>query len=169
MARVRAHDIAAFETLYDTYYRLAYGIALRILGDPSGAEDVTQAVFLKIWTSPESFGGGNFVAWLARVARNRSLDILRAKAVRNNAEQPGEIPPDNPVDNLVLAELDGQMVRGALDRLATEQRVLIELAFFGGLTHDEIARRTSLPLGTVKTRIRSGLRHLRNELEAVTS
>ena len=82
MDRVRVGDTAAFEALYDGYHRLVYGVALRVLSDPGSAEDVTQAVFMKIWSNPELFRSGNFGAWIVRVARNRAFDALRARAAR---------------------------------------------------------------------------------------
>ena len=165
MAGVRARDASAFEQLYDTYHRLVYGIALRVLGDRAGAEDVTQAVFLKLWSSPELFRTGNFGAWLARVARNRSLDALRRR-MHSDEHVDADAPAEQAVDDEVLAGLEGAHVRAALEQLPREQREPIELGFFSGLTHEEIAQRTGAPLGTVKTRIRSGLRRLRAGLES---
>lgn len=165
MDRVRARDADAFEAIYDGYHRLVYGLALRVLGDPGAAEDVTQAVFLKIWDSPALFRGGNFGAWLARVARNRALDAVRARGVRAEADLPATMPLDETLEEVAIAHLDGARVRDALEQLPPEQREPIELGFFGGITHQEIARRIGLPLGTVKTRIRTGLRRLRNVLE----
>jgi RNA polymerase sigma-70 factor (ECF subfamily) len=165
MERVRAHDADAFEALYDGYHRLVYGLALRVLSDPGAAEDVTQAVFLKIWDSPALFHGGNFGAWIARVTRNRAFDVIRSRSAR--AE--GEFPESLPLDDTAIANVDGARVRDALARLPAEQREPIELGFFGGVTHQEIARQIGLPLGTVKTRIRSGLRRLRNALEGAVS
>ena len=164
MGRVRARDASAFEALYDGYHRLVYGIALRVLADISGAEDVTQAVFLKLWSSPDIFQSGNFGAWIARVARNRALDVLRSKSVRSEAELPEGIPDDNRMEERAFANLDGANVRAALAGLPEEQRRPIELGFFEGITHEEIARRTGIPLGTIKTRIRAGLRRLRSVL-----
>ena len=164
MGRVRARDASAFEALYDAYHRLVYGIALRILADISAAEDVTQAVFLKLWSSPDIFQSGNFGAWIARVARNRSLDVLRSKSARSEGELPESIPDDHRMEERAFANLDGAKVRTALASLPEEQRHPIELGFFEGITHEEIARRTGIPLGTVKTRIRSGLRRLRSLL-----
>ena len=166
MLRVRDRDVAAFEALYDAYHRLVFGIGLRMLGDVTAAEDLTQAVFLKIWSSPESFAGGNFSAWLARVARNRALDVVRSRAVRSEADLPADIALDMSLDDLIFARIDGARVRSALQTLPSEQREPIELGFFAGITHEEIARRTQTPLGTVKTRIRSGLRKLRSLLES---
>ena len=88
MERVRARNADAFEALYDAHHRLVYGVALRMLGDAPGAEDVTQAVFVKVWTSPELFRGGNFGAWIVRITRNRALDVLRSRATRNEGELP---------------------------------------------------------------------------------
>jgi RNA polymerase sigma-70 factor, ECF subfamily len=164
MERVRTRDASAFEALYDGYHRLVFGIGLRMLGDPASAEDLTQNVFLKIWTAPETFRGGSFVAWVSRVARNRALDVLRSKAARPESEIPADLPLEGALDDDVLAQLDAQRVRDALSTLPPEQRSLIEMGFFGGATHHELARRTDTPLGTVKTRIRSGLRRLRESL-----
>jgi len=165
LERVVERDTAAFEQLYDQYHRLVYGIAVRMLIDVSSAEDLTQSVFLKLWSAPGAFRGGNFVAWLCRVTRNRALDILRSKAARPDAKIPCSIAADDPIDNVVVARLEGERVRRALAALPAEQRALIELGFFAGVTHEELARRTSTPLGTVKTRIRAGLRTLRAALE----
>jgi RNA polymerase sigma-70 factor (ECF subfamily) len=166
MARVRDRDVAAFEAIYDAYHRLVYGIALKMLQDAMAAEDLTQAVFLKIWSRPESFESGNFGAWIARVARNRALDALRSSTLRAEGEMPLDVALDGSLDEFVFSRLDGARVRVALGSLPEEQRFPIELGFFGGVTHEEIARRTATPLGTVKTRIRAGLRKLRSALEA---
>ena len=164
MERVAARDVGAFEALYDGYHRLVFGIGLRMLGDPASAEDLTQTVFMKLWTAPETFRGGSFVAWVSRVARNRALDVLRSKAVHPEAPIPVDLPLDGALDDDVFSRLDAQRVRDALSALPPEQRSLIELGFFGGVTHQELARRTDTPLGTVKTRIRSGLRRMRETL-----
>ncbi len=165
IARVRERDVAAFEALYDAYHRLVHGIALKMLGDAMAAEDLTQAVFLKVWSAPETFKGGNFGAWIARVTRNRAVDSLRSKAVRSEDHVSVDIPLDEVIDELVLSKIDAQSVRAALAALPEQQRHPIELGFFGGITHEEIARRTETPLGTVKTRIRAGLRKLRTQLD----
>jgi RNA polymerase sigma-70 factor (ECF subfamily) len=169
MERVRARDAGAFERLYDEYHRLVYGLAVRVLDDPAGAEDVTQAVFLKLWTSPELFRGGNFAGWLARVVRNRAVDALRSRAVRSESDPPEALPADDALEDTAFAHLDAEHVRAALAQLLDEQRSLIELGFFGGITQEQIARQTGLPLGTVKTRMRTGLRRLRNALEGAVT
>lgn len=169
MERLRARDPVAFEHLYDAYHRLVFGIALRMLSDTTMAEDLTQSVFLKIWSSPEAFRDGNFSAWLARVTRNRALDVLRSRAAHSASEIPADIPAEGNIDDIVFSKIDSQRVRSALAALPDEQRSPIEMGFFGGITHEEIARRTGIPLGTVKTRIRTGLRRLRGDLQSAVS
>jgi RNA polymerase sigma-70 factor, ECF subfamily len=169
MARVRARDASAFEAVYDGYHRLVYGIALRMLGDVPSAQDVTQAVFLKVWTSPDLFHGGNFAGWIVRVARNRCLDVLRSRDAHQESQLPEGLPETEEIEDATFARLDAALVRKALDTLPAEQREPIELGFFGGITHEEIARRTGTPLGTIKTRIRIGLRKLRSALEGAVT
>lgn len=164
MARVRSKDAAAFEALYDEHHRLVYGVAMRMLGDVASAEDVTQAVFLKIWSSPQLFETGNFAGWLVRMTRNRALDLLRSKSYRHE-ELPQDQPADDRLEDAAFAHINADLVRAALLQLPQEQRDLIELGFFGGMTHEELARRTGVPLGTVKTRVRAGLRKLRAVLQ----
>lgn len=164
MARVRMRDAAAFEAIYDAHHRLVYGLAHRMLGEAAAAEDVTQNVFLKVWSAPELYASGNFQGWLVRMTRNRCVDVLRAKS-RTHGEMPEQLPDERPMEEGALASLDAASVRSALAQLPQEQRAPIEMGFFGGLTHDEIAKRTGIPLGTIKTRIRSGLRRLRETLD----
>jgi RNA polymerase sigma-70 factor, ECF subfamily len=170
MSRVKGRDPRAFEALYDAHHRLVYGVAFRMLSDRSAAEDLTQTVFLKVWNAPNLFRGGNLAAWLVRVTRNGALDILRSRASRSEAELPEALPEEESLEDVTFARMDAQRVRTALATLPAEQREPIELGFFGGITHEEIARRSGAPLGTVKTRIRSGLRKLRSALsETVTA
>jgi RNA polymerase sigma-70 factor (ECF subfamily) len=169
MGRVRAQDARAFEALYDRYHRLVYGVALRVLGEQPAAEDVTQAIFMKLWSDPAGFTAGNFNAWIVRVARNRALDALRARGARSHEELPEALPAEDALEDTALAQIEAGAVRDALAQLPEEQRSLIELGFFGGVTHHEIARTTGIPLGTVKTRIRSGLRRLRSALDGTVN
>jgi len=166
IARLHVRDVAAFEIVYDGYHKLVYGIAFKMLRDGSVAEDVTQTVFLKLWSSPQAFRGGNLGAWLARVTQNRALDLLRGRTVRPEAEIPLDFELDCTLEETVFARIDGERVREALASLPSEQRDPIELGFFAGVTHEQIALLTATPLGTVKTRIRAGLRRLRSALEA---
>lgn len=169
MERVRARDPDAFEALYDAHHRLVYGVALRVLADVPAAEDVTQAVFMKLWSAPDLYRSGNFPAWIARVARNRALDLLRGRAFRSESELPDAVPETDSLEDVAFARIDAAKVRGALEHLPDEQREPIELGFFGGITHEEIARRSGIPLGTIKTRIRSGLRKLRDALDGAVT
>ena len=169
MDRVRARDASAFEALYDAYHRLVYAIAFRMTDDATTAEDVTQSVFLTLWTTPEAFRGGTFNAWLCRVTRNRVLDVLRRRANRATAEIPPDLADPVSTTDKVLERIDADRVRAALAALGEDQRSIIELGFFGGITHEEIARRTGIPLGTVKTRIRTGLRRMREMLTGAPS
>ena len=153
--------------LYDRYSKVVYSVALRVLRDPASAEDVLQEIFLQIWRNPDGFVAtrGTLGGWLAVVSRNRSIDTLRRKR------------PSEPVDEMVLpsgydlgaeAITSGMMdkARGLIHTLPAEQRKTLEMAFFDGLTHSEIAELTGDPLGTVKTRIRSALLTLRKGLQA---
>ena len=128
------------------------------------AEDITQSVFLKLWSAPGAFRDGNFSAWISRVTRNRVLDILRSRAAKPAIEIPVDLPAEVSLDDDVFARIDAQRVRSALAALSDDQRTAIEMGFFGGITHDEIAQRTGIPLGTIKTRIRTGLRRMREAL-----
>jgi RNA polymerase sigma-70 factor, ECF subfamily len=162
-------DNAEFERLYDSYSRLVYGVALRILADPAAAEDVTQAVFLKLWSRPESFRGGNLPGWLIRVTRNRALDVLRSRAAHPEVEISTDMPENDALEDTAFKDMNCRIVRDAMAQLPEAERTLIQLGFFGGLTHQELARQTGVPLGTVKTRIRAGLRKLRAMLDGVAA
>ncbi len=164
LERIRNGDTKAFEQLYDRYSRLVFGIALRMLGDTASAEDVLQSLFFMLWTSPHRYRGGNFRAWLCRVARNRALDILRQRSAHVSAELTEDLVLDHATEDSLNHHLDRACVQAALAQLPAEQRVPIELGFFEGIPHEEIARRIATPLGTVKTRIRSGLHRLRKFL-----
>jgi RNA polymerase sigma-70 factor (ECF subfamily) len=165
MERVRLRDAAAFEAVYDRHHRLVYAIAVRMLGEVSAAEDVLQTVFLKVWSAPEAFVQGNFAAWIGRIARNKCLDVLREKRRHPADELIQDAASGETVDSTAFAHLDAAGMQAALAQLSPEQRRLIELAYFGGMSHQRIAEKTGVPLGTVKTRIRSGLQRLRGLLD----
>jgi RNA polymerase sigma-70 factor, ECF subfamily len=162
LERVREGDLGSFEALYDQFSRLVYAVAYRVLQSEAGADDVTQNVFLKIWLAPGAFRGGNFAGWLAQIARNSAIDLLRKTA--RERELPATFSSDGEVDELVLTRVDADHARRLIADLRSDQRRAIELAYFDGLTYAEIAERTGAPLGTVKTRIRTGLRSLRAAL-----
>lgn len=165
--RVRRGEEQAMTALFDRYSRVVYSVALRVLRDAASAEDVLQEVFLSIWRHPDKFvsARGSLGGWLAVVARNRAIDSLRRK---RPSEQVDEIYLASPFNLADEAERNRLMerARSIIFRLPPEQRKTLEMAFFDGLTHTEIAEMTGDPLGTVKTRIRSALITLRKELEA---
>ncbi len=177
MDRLCARDLNAFEALYDRYGDLVYSVVLRVVGDGYVAEDLTQDVFLRLWRKPEQFdiNRGKFVTWLLSIARNRSIDErrshsrrLRHEALPATAEEEDVIPSNSDADDPALATIvadDRAAVRRALEVLPPEQRLAIHLAYFGGLTQQEIANKLGQPLGTVKTRIRLGMQKMRGALE----
>jgi RNA polymerase sigma-70 factor, ECF subfamily len=168
--RIVARDERAVGELYDRHSRLLYGLILRILRDRSEAEEVLQEVFVQVWTRAETYNVtiGPPAAWLVRIARNRAIDRLRANSVRLRAVESAPLPEaaETPEARASRSERQSAVAR-ALDALPPEQRVLIEQAYFVGLTHVELAERFKLPLGTVKTRIRTGMIALREQLAHV--
>jgi len=166
--RIADGDHDAFASLYDKHGALVFGVANRVLGNRQQAEDVTQSVFLQVWTRPEAFAGGNFAAWIARVARNASLDVLRSAAVRTREpEIPIDLPAEGALEDQVFERVRASALTAAVAALPEEQRVAIEHAYFAGLTYREVAERLNAPLGTVKSRIRMGLRRLFESLQEV--
>jgi RNA polymerase sigma-70 factor (ECF subfamily) len=167
LAQVLGGDAQAMATLYDRYSRVVYSVALRVLGDPASAEDVLQEVFMQIWRNPDSFtpARGSLGGWLAIVSRNRSIDVLRRKRPTTNVD---DVPLASSFNLADEAERNSLMerARGVIQTLPTEQRKTLEMAFFDGLTHSEIAEITGDPLGTVKTRIRSALLTLRKAFQS---
>jgi len=162
--RAQEGDFAAFEAIYDLHSAMVYAIAFGITNDRTIAEDVTQDVFVRLWQEPSAFRGGYFAGWLARVTRNRTIDLLRARRLRPECEIPATLPFESAVEDDLFAQVDAGEVRKALSELPEEQRILIELAFYARLTHERLAVATGLPLGTIKWRIRSGLRKMRESL-----
>jgi RNA polymerase sigma-70 factor (ECF subfamily) len=157
--------------LYDGTHPLVYGLALRILGDVADAEEVALDVYTQVWRTAGNFDPrrGSVSAWLVTLARSRAIDRLRSAAARRQREESRPELPEAPAAarSPEEASLLGQRrvrVRAALARLLPEQREAIELAFFSGLTHSELAARLGQPLGTVKTRIRLGMMKLRELL-----
>jgi RNA polymerase sigma-70 factor, ECF subfamily len=166
--RIADGDHSAFASLYDKHAALVYGVAKRVLGNREQAEDVTQSVFLQVWSRPEAFAGGNFAAWIARVARNASLDILRSAAVRTREpEIPVDLPAEGALEEQVFERVRATALATAVAALPEDQRIAIEQAYFAGLSYREVADRLNAPLGTVKSRIRMGLRKLLESLQQV--
>ena len=168
--RIVARDQAAVGELYDRHCRLLFGLILRIIRDRGEAEEILQDVFVLVWTRAETYDVsiGPPAAWLVRVARNRAIDRLRANNVRLRAVEsvPEPEPVENPESRARVSEQQRAVAR-ALESLPPDQRVLIEQAYFLGLTQSELAERFKLPLGTVKTRIRTGMLALREQLSQV--
>jgi RNA polymerase sigma-70 factor (ECF subfamily) len=167
LALVQGGDEYAMGALFDRYSKVVYSVALRVLRDPASAEDVLQEVFMQIWRNPDSFVAtrGSLGGWLAVVSRNRSIDTLRRKRPTDSIEGMAVASNYNLADE---AERNSMMetARGVIYKLPAEQRKTLEMAFFDGLTHSEIAEMTGDPLGTVKTRIRSALMTLRKAFTA---
>jgi RNA polymerase sigma-70 factor (ECF subfamily) len=168
----RLDDPQEFERAYDEHARGVYAAALRILGDTTLAQDVTQDVFLRLWRRPERFDArrGELGSYLRLMARSRALDLWREgqAAGRMSDRLKGVVEIlDAPVDGAPAPEAERReartAVRAALERLPIAQREALVLAYWGGMTADEIARRAHVPLGTAKSRIRLGLARLRDE------
>ena len=172
--KVANGDALALEALYDRYVRQCFGLALRMVGEPALAEEVVQEVFTKFWTKPANYSAekGKFASWLLSLVHHRCIDELRRKSRTTiSIEHPeaGSILDREPSkemdlgDQAILKE-EQLVVRNALREIAPNQRQVIELAYFKGLSQSEIATKLNQPLGTVKTRTRQGLKHLRELL-----
>lgn len=174
MQRLFYRDLNAFRALYDRYGNLAYSTALRVVRDPQIAEDMVQEIFLRLWRKPESYVAqrGRFATWLTSVSRNRAVDEVRSRGRRykhetaSPEEQEREVAGPERDDPAMTVEMSDQrrIIVAALKELPNEQREVIELAYFGGLTQQEISDQLDQPLGTVKTRIRLGMQKLRVSL-----
>ncbi len=167
LTMVQRGDEHAMATLFDRYSKVVYSVALRVLRDPASAEDVLQEVFMQIWRNPEGFIAtrGSLGGWLAVVSRNRSIDALRRKRPSESVDDIALASPYNLANEAERNSLI-EKAREVIHQLPVEQRKTLEMAFFDGLTHSEIAEMTGDPLGTVKTRIRSGLTTLRKAFQA---
>jgi RNA polymerase sigma-70 factor, ECF subfamily len=166
LERVRRGDQSAMAEVFDKYGRAVYSVALRILKDSGHAEDVMQEIFFQVWRNSESFvqGRGSLGAWLVVVARNRAIDMLRRRKPTDSVE---DVVLAAPFNLAADAEHNSVMekIHKVLQDLPTEQQRSMELAFFEGLSHSEIAEKTGDPLGTVKTRIRLALITLRKAFQ----
>jgi RNA polymerase sigma-70 factor (ECF subfamily) len=172
MERILQQDSTALEALYDRYGRPVYSLVLRIAQQPASAEEIVQDVFLQLWRNAPRFQieRGPLEPWLFTMARNRALDFLRLKREkqRRREDSDSDIAPSAVVRSDPEGDIDrsrrAEKIRGLLTSLPVAQRRAIELAFFEGLTHSEIAAATGEPLGTVKSWIRGGLLRLRESL-----
>jgi len=171
LGRVAGGDERALGEFYDRVSSLAYGLALRVAGSPDLAEDAVQEAFLRVWRRAERYdvARGAPRAWFLRLVRNVVIDHLRARSSRDRAEvrsvaQVEDNPGPERPDEAVVRTERATRVRTALAELPQDQRRAIEIAYFEGLSHSEIAERENAPLGTVKTRIRDGVVKLRAAL-----
>jgi RNA polymerase sigma-70 factor (ECF subfamily) len=173
MSRLAAGDLSVVGSLYDRHARAVFSLAIRVLGNRADAEEIVQDVFAQVWTQAARFDAarGSFGAWVLMMTRSRAIDRLRAR--RAGAAALAAEPVREPADPIptqeqsVITGEDAIRVRGALQDLNASQRTAIELAYYEGLSQSEIAERLQEPLGTVKTRIRSGLLKLRAALQGV--
>ena len=167
-------DPTAFARIYDEHASGVYGAALRVLGNPATAQDVAQDVFLRLWREPAKFDArrGDLGAYLRLMARSRALDLWRTAQAAGRATDRMKIaagrdaprPEEQPVVHAEHGERR-RSLRAALGALPAAQREAVVLAYWGGLTADEIARRAGVPVGTAKSRVRLGLQRMRAELE----
>ncbi len=165
----------ALELLYDRHSRAVYSLALRMLGDAEQAEDVTQEIFLRLWRQPERYDSarGEFLTWILGVTHHRVIDLIRSRRtssatkdrLRSFAIVDAQTAPEP--EDIAILEQRREAIQIAVAELPVAQREALELAFYSGLTHAEIAARTGTPLGTVKTRIRGGMQRLKAVLDTV--
>ena len=172
LALVTRGENWALAELYDRYARLVFAIALKILNDRASAEEIVQQVFIKVWRSARDYRveRGKFTTWMMSIAQHQCIDELRRRRVRP-VIQPGaeellsELASDDDPAQAVQFTFELTRVREALQQIPAEQRMVIELAFWGGLTQQEIAIYCHSPLGTVKTRLRLGMQRLKRLLQ----
>jgi RNA polymerase sigma-70 factor (ECF subfamily) len=172
MPLIGAKDPLAFEVFYDRHGGAVYSLAYRIVGERAAAEDVTQEAFISIWRSGARFDRtrGSARSWMLGIVRNRAIDALRSRAGKapKLAFDDEAIIEQRPAAELTEQEAlrreTASEIQGALGALPGEQSQVIELAYFGGFSHSEIARMLGLPMGTVKGRMRLGLEKIRGEL-----
>jgi RNA polymerase sigma-70 factor (ECF subfamily) len=165
---VQSRDAQAFAALYDRHSRAAYSLAYRMMGEPQAAEDLVQDAFLKVWRASESYRveRGSVRTWLLSIVHNRGIDQIRSMASRRRTQERVEVsaPRFQPSEAFAESWRNSQreQIREALKTLPPEQLKILELAYFSGYTHVEIAELLGLPLGTVKGRMRLGLKKVRD-------
>ncbi len=168
VASIAASDQVALHALFDRANRIVFTLALRITANPETAEELTVDVFHDVWRRASSYDpeNGTVIAWIMNQTRSRAIDRLRFDSRKKRTHVADGEPPDPLPDARDVLELreQGDLLRIALAALTAGEREAIETTFFGGLTHAEAANRLNQPLGTVKTRIRSGLHKLRSSL-----
>lgn len=168
---IQRQDARALETLYDRYGVLTYSLALRVLGDPHDAEEVVQESFVNVWRAAKTYRSdrSSVRSWLLSIVHHRAIDKLRRRQSRIQPvalDDEMTIPDQADVWQEVAQRLTGDDIRRALGALPPEQRETLELAYFKGYTHSQIAQLMEVPLGTVKGRMRMGLHKLKSLLES---
>jgi RNA polymerase sigma-70 factor, ECF subfamily len=170
--RMASKDASALDSFYARYRRLAFSLIFRIVGNRPDAEDVLTDVFWQLWLQSSRYDSsrGKPVAWLLTIARTRAIDSLRSSSrqqTKTEALNPERNPsPDTTEPDLFVMADTRKAVQDALQTLPEQQRILLEMAYFQGMSHSEIASAVDQPLGTVKDRIRTGMMHLRKRLKA---
>lgn len=174
MTQLQKGQVDALSALYDEASGLVFSVAFRILGNRADAEEVTLDVFTQVWRTAAKWdpARGSTTAWLVLLARSRALDRFRWRNSRTDAELPavhlqGIQSQESGAQQLLEFQMQQEIVKKAMGILSPAQRNALELAFFGGLTHQQIAERLGEPLGTVKSRIRDAMIRLKNELEGM--
>jgi RNA polymerase sigma-70 factor (ECF subfamily) len=171
MSRVAGGDADALGELYDQYGRLVFGVIYRMLGSPESAEEVAQNAFHSVWRQASAYRPerGSVRTWLLAIARNAAIDWRRSKGNRTERDTAIDetlmLVDDLRVEDRVIASLRAERVRAAVASLPREQREVLSLAFWSGLSQTEIAQRTGAPLGTVKSRVRLAMARLREWLD----
>lgn len=173
LAQIAAENNDAFASFYDRHAPKLLGLLLKILGNVAEAEDALQETFWQVWTRARDYDAqrASAVVWLVMIARSRATDQLRRRK-RETVELEAELVGAVVQDDALARDEDARIARGALSHLSEDERRVICLAYYGGLTHEQIAAHEKLPLGTVKTRIRTGIRRMRDllaEAKAVAS
>lgn len=165
MALLRRKDNGAFSYLYDHYAGALHGVVKQIVTDTELANDVVQEVFINIWKKIDTYDAskGRLFTWMLNIARNASIDKTRSKSFQQGMRQQ-ELDAAEMIAYAVRPGLDDYGLKKVLFKLKDEQRMLIDLSYYQGFTHDQIAKALNIPLGTVKTRIRSALTQLRTLL-----
>jgi RNA polymerase sigma-70 factor, ECF subfamily len=176
MDAIRERRSEALALLYDETSSIVFGLASRILNNPADAEEVLLDTYLQVWSAAATYDSsrGTVLAWLTTMIRNRAIDRLRQAAARRSRELPWDGAQDFPsglpmAEHVIACTQQRDLVRGAVALLAPEQRQAIELAFFRGMTHVQVAEALGTPLGTVKSRIRIGIQNLRHSLPSRAS
>ncbi len=175
MEKIVQRDAKALETLYERFSKALYSVILPIVKKKEDAEEILCEVFLQVWEKAPSYdvNKGSVYTWLLRMARNRAIDKIRSKSYKNQRQEADDVEDmddfasrnsESPLDGVLISER-AEIVKTALARISPDQRLVLETAYFEGYTQSQIAERLHLPLGTVKTRMRDGMKSLQGQLK----